>query len=181
MAEPYIGEIGIFTYDFIPEGWLACEGQLLTIQQYQALNAVIGTKFGGDGITTFQLPDFRNRVMVHQGAEPGGTQRVIGSVGGSSSVTLTASEVPSHTHDVMCIGSPVSDQMAVTPGGGLWTNVNTKLYAPPDPTTLTPMDSKAIGTAGSATAAHENLQPYLVTVFCIATTGDYPDYPERPC
>lgn len=183
MAEPYIGEIGVFTYNFIPEGWLACEGQVLNIQQYTPLFAVIGIKFGGDGKTNFQLPDFRNRVLVHQGQGTNLTNRVIGSVGGSNGVTLNAAQVPLHAHDIICIGTPVPANATTSPSGALWTNANAKLYAPPDtptttPPTLTPMASTAVGTAGSAAPlAHENLQPYLAMVFCIATTGDWPVKP----
>ena len=179
MAEPYIGEIGMFTYNFIPEGWLACEGQVLDIRQYQALFGVIGVKFGGDGRATFQLPDFRNRAIVHQGQGTNLSNQMMGSVGGSVSETLNASQVPPHNHNLMCIGTPVSANMGVNPENALWTNVNTKLYAPPDvSTTHTPMSLAAVGTAGSATPqAHENRQPYLTMVFCIAYLGWFPVRP----
>lgn len=177
MAEPFIGEIRLFTYNFIPDGWLACEGQILNINQYQPLFTVIGSRYGGDGQTTFKLPDLRNQVPIHQGQGSGLTNRMIASSGGEVSVTLTGDHIPSHNHTVSCIGIPDAASMTTNPANGVWTNVNTKLYVAPN-SNDTEMAFAAIGSAGAITPqAHSNLQPYLVLMFGIAWNGMFPVNP----
>lgn len=96
--EPFVGEISYVAFNFAPEGWLKCDGQILPINQYQALYALIGTSYGGNGTTTFALPDMRGRVPVHQGQHPGGSIYTLGQTGGNESTTLTVNQLPAHTH-----------------------------------------------------------------------------------
>src|SRR5262245_46307226 len=105
MAEPFIGEIRVFGFNFAPLGWATCDGQLLAISQNTALFSLIGTFYGGDGQTTFGLPDLRSRVPLHQGQGPGLSAHSLGSKTGAESVTLTAQQMPSHTHPVSCHGT----------------------------------------------------------------------------
>lgn len=174
--EPFIGEIRIFASSYVPEGWLPCMGQTLSVQQYSALYSVLGVRYGGNGSTTFMLPDLRDKVPIHQGQGPFTSTRTIGSTGGASGVALSsASQLPLHTHNVMCQGTPAAADMKVDPTNAVWTNANTKLYVSPVVINKTPMNSAAVGIAGSTTpTAHNNLQPYLVMYLAIATTGIYP-------
>ena len=98
MTTPYIGEIRLVGFNFAPRGWMACNGQLLSIATYSALFSLLGTTYGGDGITTFALPDLRSRIPVHQGQGPGLSNYVIGQMSGTESVTLTQNQIPAHTH-----------------------------------------------------------------------------------
>src|SRR5690242_6047731 len=101
MAQPYVGEVRMFAGNFAPAGWMFCSGQLLPISEYETLFNLIGTTYGGDGQSTFQLPDLQSRVPIHQGTSPQGTNRVIGETGGVEEVTLTVQQIPQHTHAFM--------------------------------------------------------------------------------
>jgi microcystin-dependent protein len=113
MSEPFIGEIRLFPYDFAPRGWAFCHGQLLSIAQNTTLFALLGTTYGGDGRSTFALPDLRGRVAVSSGEGPGLSAYELGGVGGVESVTLTEGEMPAHTHQVS-----VNGRASVVPAGG---------------------------------------------------------------
>src|ERR1700757_2838833 len=110
MAQPYVGEIRMFAGNFAPAGWMFCEGQLLPISEYETLFNLIGTTYGGDGQSTFALPDLRSRSPIHQGTGSSGTQYTIGEMGGVESVTLTTQQIPSHSHSVIAGSSNVATQ-----------------------------------------------------------------------
>ncbi|QWP75687.1 phage tail protein [Lysobacter sp. K5869] len=175
MTEPYIGEIQIFGFNFAPRGWAPCTGALMPIQQNTALFALLGTTYGGDGKTTYQLPNLVNRAACRQGQGPGLSNYTLGETVGSDSVTLTSNEMPTHNHFIQtynqndvgkrsgtpstnnCLGSPTSFAFAGVPAN-----------APFAPTMLQP-------TGGGG--PHENRQPYLATNFCIALQGVFPAFP----
>ncbi len=170
MATPFIGEIRMFGFDFPPRGWATCAGQLLAISQNQALFSLLGTTYGGNGQTTFALPDLRGRAPVHHGQGPGLAPLALGERAGEEHHTLIASELPQHTHLVQVAGAPTTG----TPAG------NTVLAAPTDShlfrsgsgssTNLAP---SALAVAGS-TQPHPNMQPYVVVNISIALQGVFP-------
>ena len=163
---PFIGEIRLFAFDFAPVGWAACEGQRLPIAQNERLFAQLGTSFGGDGRTTFCLPDLRGRVGV--GAGDG---RVLGERGGEALHALTTGEVASHDH-VLRAGA--QDANAQSPTGRVLARTTNNVYRdPPSPAGVVDLASAAVATAGSG-VAHENRQPYLTLVACIALAGTTP-------
>ena len=164
MAFPYIGEIRMFAGNFAPVGWMTCAGQLLPISQYETLFQLIGTTYGGDGQSTFALPDLRGRVPIHFGA-----QHVIGDHGGSEAVTLTTQQLPEHTHMVRAstqaatAGTPAGNVPATTPG-------STRLYAFASGSSSANMSPLAVSSVGSS-APHENRMPYLTITFIICVEG----------
>jgi microcystin-dependent protein len=166
MSQPFLGEIRQFGFNFAPRGWAFCSGQLMPISQNDALFALIGTTYGGDGQQTFALPDLRGRVPVH----PGNAVQ-LGQVAGVESVTLLAQNLPPHNHGVMASAdlaagaSPAGNVMGAKGRGGV------DVYAPA--TNLTPLAGGAVGSAGSS-QPHNNLQPMLVVNFCIALEGIFP-------
>lgn len=186
MADPFIGEIRIFTGTFAPQGWFFCWGQELLIQSYQPLFAVIGNRYGGDGTTKFKLPDYRGRVLIGQGVGPGLTPRAIAAAGGITQVTLNSAQVPSHTHQVNCRSdaSASTDTAAnavwgpTASGKGI---VTQKLYAPAaaavDQALNAATVKPAYGDAQGNTAAHTNCQPYLGINFIICYDGEWPEHP----
>lgn len=167
--EPFIGEIRCFGFAFPPRGWALCAGQLLPINQNQALFAILGTTYGGDGRTNFALPDLRGRVPLHQGSGPGLTPRPLGQQGGTEAVTLTAAAMPAHTHPARCNGG-AGNQYG--PTGHYWAQdaAGGSVYAPAGDTAMA-ADAAALAGGG---APHNNLQPYLAMNFCIALQGIFP-------
>lgn len=171
MAEPFVGQIMQAGFNFAPYGWALCNGQLMPISQNQALFALLGTTFGGDGISTFQLPNLQGRAPAHMGQGPGLTNRIIGELSGSESVTLITSQMPMHTH--AAVGSS-ADANKTSPGGNTWANEGTgslNLFVNSAPNA--PMNAQAIGMSGG-NQPHDNMQPYLVVNFCIALEGIFP-------
>ena len=179
MSEPFIGEIQMFGFTFPPRGWADCNGQLLPIAQNTALFALLGTTYGGDGRTTFGLPDLRGRVPIHTGTGPGLANRALGSRGGNESETLNTGQIPAHTHIA------TSQARAVTPAGNsndaannFWADdagVSSGTYHT-GPANAT-MNNDAITTSVQSTGggmSHNNMQPYLTVRFCIALTGIFP-------
>jgi microcystin-dependent protein len=180
MSQPYLGEIEIFAFGFAPKGWAFCAGQTLPIQQNQALFSVLGTTYGGNGTTTFMLPDLRGRVAMGQGNGQGLTPRTIGGVGGETDHTLLVTETPAHNHslnaiqnigtgDVNAPGPTVvlSQTTGRTPSGPLTVN----LYAA-DTNPSQALASVAVGNTGGQ--PHNNLMPYNALNFCIALSGIFP-------
>jgi microcystin-dependent protein len=162
MADPFLSEIRVFSFNFPPKGWAFCNGQLLQINQNQALFALLGTTYGGNGQTTFGLPDLQGSVPIHMG-----NGFVLGERGGEQTHTLSISEVPTHTH----VASGTSDSGdTVIPGGNLL-GAAADLYGPA--TNLTPLAPASLANAGGS-QPHENMQPYLVLNFCIALQGIFP-------
>lgn len=169
MAGPYVGEIRIFGGIFAPVGWAICQGQLLPISEYDVLFNLIGTTYGGDGQSTFQLPDLRGRAPVHFGTGQSGTPYTLGQTGGVEQVTLTKAQLPAHNHG-----------FAVTTATGTQPNPGNNLLANsqgPQPYIQEPPDGNlnpnTITNAGGS-APHTNLQPLMCLNFIIALFGTYP-------
>jgi microcystin-dependent protein len=171
MSEPFLGEIRMVGFNFAPQGWALCNGQLLPITQNTALFSLLGTFYGGDGRTTFALPDLQSRVAVHQGQGIGLSPYVIGQNGGTEYVTLTAGQMPNHNHPVNCVGnggnqaSPTGNLPAIESTGTSLDYSNASGGAA--------MNPAMIGATGGG-QPHPNLQPYLVVNFIIALQGIYP-------
>lgn len=162
--EPYVGEIRLFSQSYAPRGWAVCNGQELLINGNQALYSLLGNVYGGNGVTTFALPDLRGRVPIH----PNNTEHLpLGALGGEKAHVLTNNEMPAHTHLVQ---GTISEAGKISPENNVWAKAN-NLYqnANSDIT----MNREALATAGGG-AAHNNMQPYLSVNFCIALTGIYP-------
>ncbi|WP_028592297.1 phage tail protein [Paenibacillus massiliensis] len=168
--EPFLGEIRLFPYNAIPKGWAACEGQILQINMNQALYSILSNVYGGDGRTTFALPDYRGRTPIHVS-----TSIPLGTSQGEASHTLTVNEIPQHTHQVF--SSPEAPKVA-SPNGNTWSAVadsfsQNETTAGTTGGNATQMAVGSIKESGSS-SAHDNMQPYLVLVYAIATTGIYP-------
>jgi microcystin-dependent protein len=169
VSEPFLGEIRMFSFNFAPEGWALCNGQLLSINQNDALFALLGTFYGGDGKTTFALPNLQSRVPIHMGQGTGLSAYVIGQAAGHETVTLLPAQMPAHTHSVHAHSGPAESD---NPEGSTLASVGTDIYAAaPDTTTV--MNAKMLGHAGG-NRPHHNIQPYLVLNFCIALAGIFP-------
>jgi microcystin-dependent protein len=171
MCEPFIGQIAMFAGNFAPRGWAFCDGQLLRIAEHTALFALIGTTYGGDGRTTFALPDLRGRVPIHPGDGPDLTSRRSGERGGQEHITLTAAEMPSHSHIATAAarqGDTPKPSHAVWAGSPL----EDEQYAH-EPTPGTQLHPEAIQPSGGG-HAHDNMQPYLCVNFIIALQGFFP-------
>lgn len=181
--EPYVGEIRTFAFNRIPVGWMACEGQLLPVSGNQALNALIGTTYGGTAGVNFKLPDLRGRVMMNQGMNITNTQSYpIGNVGGAETVALTATQAPAHTHRVNTYGSIGNSPLAAgktfasNPPVAVLTNEDIMSYvASPAPNTLVQLHPSSVGMVGGT--AHQNIMPYTALQVCIAITGYFPQRP----
>ncbi len=170
MSEPFVGEIRIFAGNFAPRGWAYCDGQLLAVSQNDALFSLLGTIYGGDGRTTFGLPDLRGRIPVHAGSGPGLSERRLGSKGGSEEVTVTTNQLPSHNHNAHASGAAAS---AGNPSGNVSADTApTNIYANSLATTQT-MNSAAVSQTGGS-RSHTNLMPALCVHFIIALFGIYP-------
>lgn len=162
MAQPYVGEIRMFGGNFEPSGWMFCGGQLLAIADYSTLFNLIGTTYGGDGQTTFALPDLRSRVPIHFG-----NGFTLAQTGGVESVTLTVQQIPLHTHQAMASSIGGSD----SPNGNVWaTAIGTKPYGP-DPANTT-MNANTLLPAGGQ--PHDNIIPYLAVSYILSLFGIYP-------
>lgn len=175
--EPFIGEIRTVGFNFAPRGWALCDGQLLPISQYTALFSLLGNTYGGDGRTTFGLPDLRGRAPVHMGQAPGLSVYRLGEKSGAENVTLSLNEMPQHSHDINVHNQPANQ---TDPSGNIISVVNDgqgrspalyPAYSNAAPTGK--MASSAVGTAG-ASQPHSNMQPFLVVNFVIALEGIFP-------
>jgi microcystin-dependent protein len=166
MAQPYVGEIRIFAGNFAPAGWMFCDGQLLPISENETLFQLIGTTYGGDGQSTFALPDLRGRLPLHFG---NGT--ALAETGGAESITLTVSQIPAHGHTLLCAASggiPNSN-----PKLGFWAASDVNQYTDQAPTVS--MGNPTITTdADGGSQPHENLQPFLCVNFIISQFGIFP-------
>lgn len=169
MSTPYLGEIRMFSFGFVPKGWARCDGQLLSINQNQALFSILGTSYGGNGTVNFALPDLRGRMPMHN-VQPG-------AIGGAAHHTLSTAQVPQHGHSVNAVNdvnpyslrstSPSGNYLDSIPAGGA------NIYHSFDGSaTLHPA---TVGNAGGSTP-HENRQPYTPSMFCIALTGIFPSH-----
>ncbi|MCX4248096.1 phage tail protein [Paraliomyxa miuraensis] len=166
--EPFIGQIIMFAGNFAPRGWALCDGQLLPISQNQALFSILGTTYGGDGRTTFALPDLRGRASLHAGSGPGLTPRSLGQKSGEETVTLTVNQMPSHGHvvnaaDTMANVRSPSNAVLAQEATGAYQNGRTDVT----------MNPAMIGNSGGS-QPHDNMQPYLVVNYIIALEGIFP-------
>ena|SRR6185369_3479000 len=169
MAEPFLSEIRIFSFNFPPKGWAFCNGQLLPINQNQALFSLLGTVYGGNGQTNFALPNLRGRAPISFGS--GFT---LGEAAGSSSVTLNIQQLPAHPHTLtsnMCIGGATINAALGDPTGNYWANNGKNQYS--TNTFDNVMHPSAVTNVGGS-QPHNNMQPYLVLNFCIALQGIFP-------
>ncbi|MDF2629720.1 MAG: Tail Collar domain protein [Symbiobacteriaceae bacterium] len=162
MSEPFLGEIRMYGFNFAPRNWAACNGQLLPINQNQALFSILGITYGGNGQTTFALPDLRGRTPVHVG-----NGVTLGQSAGEETHTLTVQEIPQHMHSAFGSSTQVNQ---LTATGNVWGTSPVSPYAAQSNVTLS---TAAIGVAGSS-QGHENRQPYRTVNFCIALTGYFP-------
>lgn len=164
MSEPFLAEIRIVGFNFAPRGWAFCDGQILPINQNQSLYSLLGTTYGGDGRTSFALPDLRGRTPIHVG-----DGHTLGQKSGAETVTLTAAEIAAHTHTARANSGTVN----VGPvQGATWAQAVDNLYSNPT-APLSAMRSGALANAGGG-QAHNNMQPYLTLSFCIALQGLFP-------
>lgn len=164
--EPFIGQIIMFAGSFAPRGWALCDGQLLPISSNSALFSILGTTYGGDGKTTFALPDLRGRVPLHPGQGPGLSRRTLGQKGGEESVTLTVHQIPSHNHAVNAsdtTGNVRQPTDALLAQDANYTNARGDVV----------MNASMIGNTGGS-QSHDNMQPYLGVNFIIALVGLFP-------
>lgn len=166
MAQPYVGEIRMFAGNFAPAGWMFCEGQLLPISENETLFQLIGTTYGGDGQSTFALPDLRGRIPIHQG-----NGFILAETGGAEEITLTVQQIAAHSHPMLASGDTAT---AVNPQGNMpaTTNVAKKIYAAAN-SPLGPMAPQAVGSTGGS-QPHTNFQPYLCVDFIISLFGIFP-------
>jgi microcystin-dependent protein len=169
MSQPYVGEIRMFAGNFAPAGWMFCEGQLLPISEYETLFNLIGTTYGGDGQSTFGLPDLRGRIPVHVGTG-GGASYSLAQTGGAETVTLATATVPSHSHPLLAStnvaqGSTPNGNVTGQPGS------SSKIYRPATPAQQ--MAPNSIGSTGGS-QPHNNFQPYLCVDFIISLFGIFP-------
>ena len=169
MSDPYVGEIRMFAGNFAPLGWAFCDGQLLAVAQHDALFSLFGTTYGGDGRTTFGLPDMRGRLPIHQGDGPGLTDRPLGQKGGSEKVTLITSQLPTHNHDLVANTQPATSTAPANlmPAQG----VGVAFYAEQAPNEM--MAPTMLHNTGG-NQSHNNLMPSLCVNFIVALVGIYP-------
>jgi microcystin-dependent protein len=170
MSEPFVGELRCFGFNFAPVGWALCDGQLMAISQNEALFNLIGTTYGGDGQSTFGMPNLQSRVPIHQGTNNNGTY-VIGTLSGTENETLLVTEIPAHTHSILAttntavLKRPISGTRYAASTGG-----NT-FYATPN--AMTVIAPTTVGTTGN-NLPHSNIQPYLTLNWCISIFGVFP-------
>ena len=166
MAEPFLSEIRIMSFVFAPKGWALCNGQLLPINQNQALFSLLGTTFGGDGRVNFALPDLRGNVPIHVGSG-----HTLGEKGGEQAHTLSIAEITTHTHVLNASSTPADKALPNTGTGNLFAPSPQQVYTAP--VQLSAMNPQAVGTVGGS-QAHLNMQPFLTLTFCIALQGIFP-------
>jgi microcystin-dependent protein len=170
MAQPYVGEIRMFAGNFAPAGWMLCDGQLLPISENETLFQLIGTTYGGDGQTTFQLPDLQGRIPLHMGQGNGLSNYIIGQNGGVETVTLSSSQNGAHTHPAQCSsggGSPASD-----PSTGTWAPSDSTQYSNAAPTGF--IGGGIPTTLAGGSVPHENMIPFLCINYIISLFGIFP-------
>ena len=168
MADPFVGEIRMFAGNFAPRGWAYCDGQLLAVSQNDALFSLFGTIYGGDGRTTFGLPDLRGRIPIHNGTGPGLSPRNIGSKGGQEDVTLSANEIGAHNHTFSASANPAGDNSPANNSVAVASGAN--IYGAGAPNA---MNAAAVVPTGQS-RPHTNLMPTLCVNFIVALFGIYP-------
>jgi microcystin-dependent protein len=170
MPEPYVGEIRMFAGSFAPNGWMLCQGQTLPISENDVLFQLIGTTYGGDGNSTFNLPNLASRIPIHMGTGPGGTTYQIGEKAGTEQETLTVQQIPVHTHPFT---ANIANGTASNPAGNVLSASASSLQLMDVSTGSTPMNPQSITPAGGS-QPHENTQPFLCINFIISLFGVFP-------
>ena len=169
MADPFLSEIRLFSMNFAPKSWALCNGQFLPINQNQALFSLLGTTYGGNGQTTFALPDLRGKTPLHEG-----NGHTLGEAGGEQAHTLTQSEMPTHTHDFStnsAVTGAAANAAVNSPAGAYWANLGKAVYSTGAPSGA--MSPQTVASVGGS-QAHLNMQPFLAISFCIALIGIFP-------
>jgi microcystin-dependent protein len=169
MSQPYVGEIRMFAGNFAPAGWMFCEGQILAISENETLFQLIGTTYGGDGQSTFALPDLRSRVPIHQGTGPGGSSYVLAQSGGVEAVTLTTQQIPAHSHPLLVSTAAANNSNPAFSVPGESPSVT--LYLEESPSVA--MNASAIAATGGS-QPHNNVQPFQCINFIISLFGIFP-------
>ena len=172
MSDPFVAEIRIFPFNFAPTGWAWCDGQLLPLSQNTALFSLLGTFYGGDGESSFALPDLQGRAPMHPGQGPGLSLHDLGETGGSETVTLLESEIPSHSHSLRA-NPQLGDSPSPAPNAVLARPGTLNAFQTTTNSNLAPMAPQALPPAGGD-QPHNNMQPYLTFYFCIALQGAFP-------
>lgn len=170
--ETFIGMIAMFGFNFIPQGWAYCDGRLLPIAQYDALFSLIGTTYGGDGISTFALPDLRGRIAIGQGTGSGQPTYVIGQTGGTEAATLTLNNLPNHNHPIF--GTSEQGDTNAPAGGFPANSLQIDMEYKTAPTATVLMNSGMVGAGGASSQPFSVLQPLLTINYCISLVGIYP-------
>lgn len=163
MAQPYVGEIRMFGGNFAPAGWMFCDGSLLPISENETLFQLIGTTYGGDGQSTFAVPDLRGRIPIHQGSG-----FILAETGGAEEITLTVSQIPAHSHPMLAVAATPNSN---NPGGGLTAQPTASIYN--NSAVAVNLAPQAIGSIGGS-QPHQNMQPYLCVSFIISLFGIFP-------
>ncbi len=171
MAEPFVAEIRIFPFNFAPNGWAQCDGELLPISQNTALFSLLGTVYGGDGVTNFALPNLQGRAPMQPGQGPGLSLYDLGETGGLEIVTLRTPEIPAHAHGVQAANTPANSRSPED--RSLARSIGAHAYSGQNPAGDVRLADSALTEAG-ASQPHNNMQPYLTVNFCIALQGIYP-------
>ncbi|KAF1009724.1 MAG: hypothetical protein GAK28_00368 [Luteibacter sp.] len=173
MSDQYVGEIRLYAFYKIPIGWLACDGSLKSIAQYQTLYTLIGTTYGGDGVNTFGVPDLRGQVPIHQGTGNGLSPHPLGSTGGTENVTLTSGQIPQHSHTLNALTGASTSQ---SPGAGFMPATignDDTFYVDVAGATAISMNTHCVDSVGG-NQPHANLMPTLTANFCICAQGIFP-------
>jgi microcystin-dependent protein len=184
MSDQFIGEIRIFALDYAPYGFMTCQGQTLSTQQFTALYAILGITYGGNGTSYFNLPDLQGRCAMGTGQGPGTSPHSLGDLGGSSTVTLAAEQMPAHTHTLTAVNAQGTatvskgNQPALVSGGGSKQGSNIgQVYSTNAAAVTTPMAQTSLAFTGLG-KPHENMMPYLPLTFCIGVNGAWPPRPS---
>ena len=173
MSDPFVAEIRIFGFNFAPTGWAMCNGQILHISQNTALFSLLGTTYGGNGQSTFALPDMQANAPMHPGQGPGLSLHDLGEIGGEEFVTLLESEMPAHTHFMRAHNGDQADAQTPSPNTSLAQSANGFAYQATTNQNLTPLNPQILTLAGGS-LPHNNMMPFLVLNFCIALQGVFP-------
>lgn len=168
MSEPFLAEVRMVGFNFAPRGWAFCDGQILPINQNQSLYSLLGTTYGGDGRTSFALPDLRGRTPIHVGRSNGGDDHKLGSKGGQETVTLDAATMPQHDHVAQ---ASTDENGTTTANGNVLARALQALYA--NPPADTPIVGSTMANVGGG-QSHDDMQPYLAVNYCIALQGLFP-------
>ena len=176
MSDPFVGEIRLFSFTRAPNGWYACDGSLKSVAENQVLFVLLGTTYGGDGRTTFGVPDMRGQVPIHQGTGPGLTPRVLAQTGGSETVTLLTANMPAHSHPYSVTNTVANTAVLGSAGQQLGAAItNQTMYGSTIPAGITPFEmATGVNTTTGNNQPHDNTMPTLNVSFCIAYAGIYP-------